>query len=520
MESKISILIPVYKANYNKLILTLNSIKNLDYDNIELVIVIDGEKTSIDFDNILNNFNKEVKLFTKTHSGVADTVNLGMNECSGEFIFLLNQYDIIHPDRIKLALDKFRKEESLSIIVNQTFYRSSVAIRKSILPCMPYWFEQYYAPCDVEKFVFTCNIHHIGVDYINENFIINEYKQSSKNHTRIRKRLKRLYNQISKDTSNNILTCIIPFKNEKYEVEKTINSILSTTEQTSIVIINDNSDDNYFYDDLEICYPNIKYISNKKTIGHENIDLGVINSDTKFSILIDAHMRFYEDNWDIRICNFLEEHPKSIIYGNTAIIEKNPNETYINEDCKNKLIHTYGAGVNLNINSKNIFKHFWAYNDKLDDKDEIYHLSPNILGACYGFSNEWYKFIGGTYGLSQYGLSEACLAVKTWLMGGSCYRIQDFIVGHVYRNNFPYKINQFSYELNRRFLIELFSDNDEQKQMFIDCQIKNIDKNQIDNFSKNWNELYKKSEHYIKYYKSRFSLSLLQFIKDINSKFS
>ena len=49
------------------------------------------------------------------------------------------------------------------------------------------------------------------------------------------------------------LTCIIPFKNEGIEVDKTIESILSTS-NPKIIIINDNSDDNFDYKYLKTKY--------------------------------------------------------------------------------------------------------------------------------------------------------------------------------------------------------------------------------------------------------------------------
>lgn len=514
---KISIIIPIYKPKYERLRLTFDSIKSLEYDDIEIILVVDSKTSSIDFETELSDSTKYFRLFYKEHSGVSDTVNIGLNESLGEYIFLLNQYDIINLDRINLALKEFNNNENLSVLSNSMFYRSSVVIRKSILPCMPYWFEQYYAPCDIEKFVITCKLHNIETKIIEDDINKTNYKVSNK-HSRNQKRLKRLIKQISQSTENNILTCIIPFKNEGCEVEKTINSIYATTENTSIIVINDNSDDSYYYDDLQEIYPHIKYIKNTKTIGHGNIDLGVINSDTKYCILIDAHMRFYEDNWDKRICNFLENNKNSIIYGFTTIIEKNQNGTYKNEDCSEKTVKTCGAGVNLNTDSELHFMHFWAYNDKLNAENEVYKITPNILGACYCFSKEWYNYIGGTYGLSQYGLSEACLAVKTWLMGGKCYRIQDFYVGHIYRKTFPYTIKSYSCELNRRFLVELYVDNNEDKIKYFNTQQKYLEKS-YNTFLNEWNNLYEKVESYIKHYRSKFVMTLDNFRENINSKF-
>lgn len=57
------------------------------------------------------------------------------------------------------------------------------------------------------------------------------------------------------------LTIIIPFLNEKIEVENTLNSIFShTSEDIDIIVINDCSDDGYDYDALEKKY-SIIYIT-------------------------------------------------------------------------------------------------------------------------------------------------------------------------------------------------------------------------------------------------------------------
>ena len=45
--------------------------------------------------------------------------------------------------------------------------------------------------------------------------------------------------------NHNSITCILTFRNEGIEVEKTIESILNTSLNTDILLIDDNSDDGY-----------------------------------------------------------------------------------------------------------------------------------------------------------------------------------------------------------------------------------------------------------------------------------
>lgn len=90
------------------------------------------------------------------------------------------------------------------------------------------------------------------------------------------------------------LTVIIPFLNEKTEVENTLNSLIShTNESINIIVINDASNDGYNYDMLEKKF-NITYIKNKERMGVAKCrDLGISKMTTKYFLLLDAHMRFY-----------------------------------------------------------------------------------------------------------------------------------------------------------------------------------------------------------------------------------
>lgn len=75
---------------------------------------------------------------------------------------------------------------------------------------------------------------------------------------------------------NKKLTVIIPFLNEKYEVENTLQSIrLHSTDDIEIILINDASDDGFDYRCIAEKY-GAKYIENPNRLGvAASRDLGV-----------------------------------------------------------------------------------------------------------------------------------------------------------------------------------------------------------------------------------------------------
>ena len=95
---KFSIVIPLY--NKSKCILkTLNSIKNQNYQDYEVVIVNDGstDNSKEVVENFIEKLNLEIKskfkLFNKDNSGVSSTRNYGVKNSSYDYIAFLDADD-------------------------------------------------------------------------------------------------------------------------------------------------------------------------------------------------------------------------------------------------------------------------------------------------------------------------------------------------------------------------------------------------------------------------------------------
>ena len=108
------------------------------------------------------------------------------------------------------------------------------------------------------------------------------------------------------------LTIIIPFLNEGKEVYNTVKSIRdhSNMNEVAIILINDASNDKFNYEEIANEF-NTEYYTNPSRLGvAASRDLGVKLCKTPYFLLLDAHMRFYNNKWVDRIVSELNDNSK------------------------------------------------------------------------------------------------------------------------------------------------------------------------------------------------------------------
>ncbi|MFD2909787.1 glycosyltransferase family 2 protein [Flavobacterium ardleyense] len=118
----VSIIIPVYNQE-KYLTETLNSVLSQTYSNWECVLVNDG--SSDNSVSILSEYVSKDNRFVFINSenkGVSSARNLGLKRATGYFILFLDGDDLIHPDKITLAISSFQKNINLDIVFNCTNY--------------------------------------------------------------------------------------------------------------------------------------------------------------------------------------------------------------------------------------------------------------------------------------------------------------------------------------------------------------------------------------------------------------
>lgn len=299
------------------------------------------------------------------------------------------------------------------------------------------------------------------------------------------------------------LTIIIPFLNEQAEIEKTVISILETAiTNLDILLINDASDDGYNYDIIAHNY-HCKYVKHKQRMGvAASRDEGILLSETPYFLLLDGHMRFYDKGWDLALIDLLRNYPRTLFCGQTKTLRKERGEIVVKDT-----VH-YGAY----IDEKNM-KAMWNQYDTSPHSNlmEI----PCVLGAAYSTSKAYWKHLHGLHGLKYYGMDEQLISLKVWREGGRCLLVKNWIVGHIYREGFPYRDLLAERMFNILYVIELFLNYEQKHDLFL------YFKNNVQTFKDGLQQLkdgYKTIREEKKYLNSIFNENLYHF-KELNQSF-
>lgn len=113
---KLSLLLPVYNSE-KTLRKCLTTIFSSSYSNFELVIINDGSYDSSK--DIIECFKDErIKYFEKSNSGLIDSLNFGVKNCSSEIIMRIDGDDYIKPEKMNLQLKELMSSNSVLIGTN------------------------------------------------------------------------------------------------------------------------------------------------------------------------------------------------------------------------------------------------------------------------------------------------------------------------------------------------------------------------------------------------------------------
>ena len=204
------------------------------------------------------------------------------------------------------------------------------------------------------------------------------------------------------------VSVIVPTRNEPLErFERTLRTLRNTQAiQHEIIVVDDNSD----LDFAPLCARyDAKLRRMPARVGlHALIEEGVTLATKPFIFIIDAHMEFYDNQWDLEMWQTLEANP----FVQTCHVS-----------------HAIGHGV---AGRGSILQTPDSY-DWLEPKWAKFD-SGEIdvpLGACYGWRKSWFQYLRGVKGLHNYGANEAFLALKNVAAGGSNILLTSE-VGHDY----------------------------------------------------------------------------------------
>lgn len=259
------------------------------------------------------------------------------------------------------------------------------------------------------------------------------------------------------------LTILITFRNEGRQVFKTVRNINNycNTELFDIICLDDASDDGYDYSEVEV-FEHVRYVRNETRLGVAgNRDKGVAVSETDYVLLLDGHMRFFNDAITPLI-GYLEKYPRTLFCLQSRILKEQDGRVYVNQNTP----ISRGARINFEWDKPiSVLSSEWEYlqrKDYLTDRIDI----PSVLGAAYAIERNYYLHLHGLNGLAQYGLDETLLSAKVWLEGGRCVLLRELEAGHIYRKKSPNGINRKAVLYNRMICAELLFPAEVRKQYY------------------------------------------------------
>lgn len=534
---KISIVMPIWNAE-KYLSEAIDSVLSQDFEDFELLCINDGS-TDSSKDIIQSYKDDRVVYIEKEHSGIVDSLNIGFRRAIGEYIARFDSDDIMLPGRLthqynymaehpeidilssgfqwgngKAAPEFWRPAEKKlslkSFIGGNCMSHPTTIFRAYKIKGLSYIYENYFTGVEDYKLWHHALAH--GLVLATEPVPVNIYRQHDGQVTQqnnyhketdlLLERTKRMYYGFKEEpVEKPRLTCIIPFQNEGSEVERTVANIRGTVgKNVDIILINDVSSDNFDYAKAAELF-DCKYYENPKNYGVAGSrNFGVSVCETEYFLLLDAHMRFYEDNWHVNLIKNLDENPGCLVSSQTTVFTYNENtKLYSNEEGSRGRHHfgTYGAIVNLDEPGWE-FTAKWTGKHKPQDNDKLLEI-PCCLGAAYSTSKElWYK-LGGLNGLIKYGLDEPLISLKVWLSGGKVLLMNDWGVGHLYRGKSPYNVPLSFLDQNQIYLIHLFTDSNEEIEKYENNLKKRLGDNRYytakDTFLKNY-DLFKEFKEY------------------------
>jgi glycosyltransferase involved in cell wall biosynthesis len=340
-------------------------------------------------------------------------------------------------------------------------------------------------------------------DFLNK---LNERNRPDKMLQIIQSMYRNLLNMENKQNELKLLlTVVIPFLNEGEEVERTVQSIRRTAgENVEILLINDASQDDTDYENVAKNY-NTGYIKNDVRKGvAQSRDLGVSMINTPYFILMDAHMRFYKDNWWSEAVKYLEQDDRAVYCLKCLALD----------DKGEVMKDRFGTGAYIKLDEEpwdSVLDPAWISSNN----SAVFDI-PCIFGASYIMSKRYWDYLKGLNLLRYYGSDETYLSLKVWLEGGSCKLIPNVEAGHKFRSVAPYSMVFTDLIYNKLMIAETVLPEDFAR--YVHSCMRNFNQSEyffaLSLLNRQRNEISKLKE----YYKSIFTRDF-SFFKELNKRY-
>lgn len=473
----------------------IDSILAQTFTDFELLIVDDGS-TDASCEVVRSYSDPRIRLITSHHDYV-DTLNRLLDESRGMYISRMDADDIMPSDRLACQYEYMQAHPEVDVLGGgMQYYRdgkiegdcfprydgcltiyqmlegcciihATILARRSIYTKYNLRYEKEYVYA--EDYRMWMQMLKAGVRMRNLNKLMLWYRQTDTQvsvrhseeqqyHTEeIRNDVHRWLMEQEREAfckpadirgSENRLTVVIPFLNEGEEVARTVKSIRNTAgNRVDVIVINDVSDDGYPYEQ-ELEGLNVNYVCNGFRLGAaQSKERGVQLCRTPYFLLLDAHMRFYDNCWVDRIVEALDTDANRLLCCQTKTLVKKDGIVGEKEGTT-----TYGAYL---LFEQDNYLPGIAWNCTPSEHTLRTRRIPAVLGAGYASSKNYWNRIYGLQGLIHYGCEEAYISMKAWMEGGGCHFLPEVTIGHIYRERFPYTVSSSLTVYNNLFISEM-----------------------------------------------------------------
>jgi len=239
------------------------------------------------------------------------------------------------------------------------------------------------------------------------------------------------------------LSIIIPVHNEGTEfVAETIRTIKESIDVTYEIIIIDD------FSDIPVKIPDVRVIRHESNKGvGAAFDTGVKVARSKNIFLMGCDVRFAKNQWASKMIGEIKKHPKSLIC--TSVVSLWSHEPEITFEQSRRLwkyngatlliLHGHDDTPDQPDDFKSILNAQWMPREYLPlrrpgfvEQTECYEIAC-ILGAAYGVSKKWYKYMDGFWGHKKWGTLEPYISLKCHLFGGKCLTAPHIETAHIFK---------------------------------------------------------------------------------------
>lgn len=184
MDVKISIIIPIYNVDKEKLSNCLKSVLDQTYSNLEIIMVDDGSAVSCaNFCDNYSQLDSRVSVIHQANQGLAGARYSGLKRATGEYVMFLDGDDYLSVDTCKRVFDVVKRDKVDVVVFGCTLDYQQTQIRKKIGLSSKLYIREEIQYLEQKVLDFNANISSTVAKLIRREILVNHQEFA---HTEIR----------------------------------------------------------------------------------------------------------------------------------------------------------------------------------------------------------------------------------------------------------------------------------------------------------------------------------------------